>query len=314
VLGAGGITGGAFHAGVLAALADAVGWDARTADVVVGTSAGSLTGTLLRRGIAPADLLAGATDAAMSRDAAAIVAPLEAARDEFPFVPGPRRFAMSAPTALLQAARRPWAVRPGVVAAALLPPGAVSTDALRVGLAPLFGDRWPTDALWICAVRLRDGRRVVFGRPGSAPVLVADAVAASCAIPSFFVPVTIEGERYVDGGAHSPTNADVLRREPLDLVIVSSPMSYAGRRPRVRADFVARQWARTALDREARALRRGGATVIAFQPTSADREVMGFNPMDPERRTTTAAQVFESTRARLRRAEARRRLAALLES
>ena len=51
VLGAGGVAGGAFHAGVLAALEEATGWDPRTAAVVVGTSAGSITGATLRAGL-----------------------------------------------------------------------------------------------------------------------------------------------------------------------------------------------------------------------------------------------------------------------
>ena len=50
VLGAGGVIGHAFHAGVLAALADDTGWDPRRADVIVGTSAGSIAGALLRAG------------------------------------------------------------------------------------------------------------------------------------------------------------------------------------------------------------------------------------------------------------------------
>ena len=53
MLGAGGVTGGAFHAGVLSALAEVVGWDARTADLVVGTSAGSVTAAGLRGGLPP---------------------------------------------------------------------------------------------------------------------------------------------------------------------------------------------------------------------------------------------------------------------
>src|SRR5437764_10757788 len=48
VLGAGGVTGDAFHRGVLRALWEA-GYDARTADVIVGTSAGSMVGAFLRR-------------------------------------------------------------------------------------------------------------------------------------------------------------------------------------------------------------------------------------------------------------------------
>ncbi len=58
VLGAGGLTGQAYHAGVLAGIAEASGWDPATADVVVGTSAGAGMGMYLRLGITPADMLA----------------------------------------------------------------------------------------------------------------------------------------------------------------------------------------------------------------------------------------------------------------
>ena len=63
VLGGGGIAGMAFHAGVLLVLHHDLGWDARGADVVVGTSAGSIVGASLRAGVAPEDLAAWATDA-----------------------------------------------------------------------------------------------------------------------------------------------------------------------------------------------------------------------------------------------------------
>ena len=51
-LGAGGVVGHAYHAGVLAALEEATGWDPRDAEVIVGTSAGSVVGSLLRAGFA----------------------------------------------------------------------------------------------------------------------------------------------------------------------------------------------------------------------------------------------------------------------
>ena len=57
--------------------------------------------------------------------------------------------------------------------------------------------------------------------------LAVAKVLESCAIPAFFAPVTIGGVRYVDGGAHSPTNADLVAGLGLDLVVVSSPMSVA---------------------------------------------------------------------------------------
>src|SRR4051812_36830185 len=53
VLGAGGVQGGAWLTGGLDALASRTGWDPATADVVVGTSAGSMIGSLCVAGTPP---------------------------------------------------------------------------------------------------------------------------------------------------------------------------------------------------------------------------------------------------------------------
>ena len=151
----------------------------------------------------------------------------------------------------------------------------------------------------------------MFGRPGAPAADVADAVAASCAIPAYFVPVTIDGSRYVDGGVHSPSNADVVANEKLDLVIVSSPMSSARGVRRQAIDVPMRQLTRLALAREVAMLRRRGTTVVTFQPNSDDQDVMAGNPLDPAKRAPVCHQVYETTTARLRRADMSRRLAAL---
>ncbi len=86
--------------------------------------------------------------------------------------------------------------------------------------------------------------------------------------------------KYVDGGAHSPTNLDVVGSLGLDLVLVSSPMSAAGRHWRLSADLALRRLCRARLAREAASLRRRGTGVLAFQPTAEDQKVMGLNPMN----------------------------------
>jgi NTE family protein len=166
--------------------------------------------------------------------------------------------------------------------------------------------------LWICAVRQVDGRRVVFGRDDETADL-PDAVAASCAIPGFFEPVVIDGATYIDGGVHSPTNADVLRSaaSELDLVLVSSPMSLAGRRLGLAVDRPVRRWSGALLDAEALRLRRSGLHVVAFQPTPDDAELMGLNAMDPARRAAVARQIRTSTLRRLDRSDTKSRLAGL---
>jgi NTE family protein len=310
VLGAGGVAGGAFHAGVLAALAEHGGWDPRSAAVIVGTSAGSITGTSLRAGLPAPDLLARAQDRPLSAEGARVVGRV----GPIPSPPRlrPSRQPRAAPdlaATLARAARRPWAARPTALAAALLPEGTVRTDMITEGIGALVPGEWPADPLWICAVRQSDGRRVVFGRDQRPRV--ADAVAASCAIPGFFAPVEVDGDAYLDGGVHSPTNADVLRGERLDLVVVSSPMSRRGRRPRLSPDAPMRAWAGALLDAEARRLRRAGSEVIAFQPDDAVLLSMGLNAMDPSRRGAIAEAAYESTGRRLQGSRLAERLAAL---
>jgi hypothetical protein len=56
-----GAAGLAFHAGVLWALHHDLGWDPRTADIIVGTSAGSIVGSLLRSDVPPEDMAAWTT-------------------------------------------------------------------------------------------------------------------------------------------------------------------------------------------------------------------------------------------------------------
>jgi len=315
VLGAGGEVGQAFHAGVLAALADVTGWDARDADVVVGTSAGSIVGALLRAGVSGADLAARSTGQAMSVEGRHVFARSDAANAHLRPIPlrrpGRRGVPrMSAPCALVRAALQPWNARPGSVVAAALPAGRVSTEVISVGLRPLF-DQWPEAPLWINAVELHTGRRVTFGRELAYDVDVASAVAASCAIPTFFAPVVIDDVRFVDGGAHSLTNADLIAGIGLDLVVVSSPMSIAGNALRFAPDQPSRRLARFVLGREVGRIRRSGTPVLTFQPTGDDLAVMGLNAMDPGKRADVARRTRDSARARLERADAQDRTALL---
>jgi NTE family protein len=195
--------------------------------------------------------------------------------------------------------------RPGVMLAGALPAGAVPTELVAAGFRRLFGSEWPDRELWLTAVRLRDGQRVAFGRDGGPIAHVADAVAASCAIPSFFEPVAVNGVAYVDGGAHSPTNADLLADRDLDLVIVSSPMSVAGNRLRPSLDLPARRLCRFYLGQEVGRIRRRGVPVLTFQPTGDDLAVMGMNAMDPARRADVTRKAKRSALKKLERDDTR---------
>ena len=257
VLGAGGLTGDAFHRGLLRALQER-DYDARSADVIVGTSAGSMVGAFLRKPDAVSPRRLNGTTAT---------------------VHGRRLSRVPELSPFLAALRRPWKARMSVLATSLLPTGRHSTEFIAAGARLHHGKEWPQEPLWIVAVRRRDGRRVVFGRGGSPQTDVAHAVAASCAIPGFFHPVEIDGEAYVDGGAHSPTNADLLRGQDLDVVLVSSPMSVDARRTRPILDLPLRLFWHRALRRELRALRPSTGHVVTFEPGGELLQVMGINPL-----------------------------------
>jgi NTE family protein len=303
VLGSGGLAGTAFHAGVITALHEAIGWDARTASVVVGTSAGSTSAALLRAGFPPQDFLPRMTGEPLSRPGQQIMRGMPTSSSMGSSRPaqsaGGSRLRPAAPRMLVQAARRPWTVRPGSVASALLPAGRESTGDLRAGFAGLF-QQWPTDDLWICTVRLSDGRRVVFGRDhvGHRSATVAEAVGASCAIPGYYEPVTIAGERYVDGGMHSLCNADLVADQGLDVVVVSAPMSTSDRL-RLSLDQAWRTAARAQLAVEVRRVARTGTPVLVVHPTPADRDVMSGAALDARRRPAIARAAHASALALL---------------
>jgi NTE family protein len=202
----------------------------------------------------------------------------------------------------LAAVRRPWRARPGVLLASMLPTGRRSTEFLVAGVRAHHGDAWPDRPLYVVAVRRRDGERVVFGRDDAPRTDLPHAVAASCAIPGYFHPVEIGGEMYVDGGVHSPTNADVLDGWELDVLLVSSPMSVDPHGLRPTLDVAMRLGFHRYLRRETAAHRRRGTLVITFEPGGELLQVMGLNALHGARideieavSAQAARRVLEST-------------------
>ena len=300
MLGAGGVVGQAYHAGVLAALETELGWDARTATVIVGSSAGAVTGTSLRMGIAGSDLAAIAARTPLSPKGAQLMEQILPDTSELPPLPAGswlRPWRPPSAALLARIIRRPWKFRPGVAAMTMLPSGLVDLRQRGEPLQRMVGDKWP-EGLWICAVRRTDGHRVVFGRPGSPPASLASAVLASCAIPSYFAPIDIGGVEYFDGGVHSPTNADALRSQLLDAVIVISPMS-STHPPGDAPDGLLRWSAHRRLNRESRILQHRGMSVFRFEPGSGSLDVMGLRPMANDRSDRVMEAAYKETSRRI---------------
>jgi NTE family protein len=251
---------------------DDLGLDARAADVIVGTSAGALVAASLRR-YAPAR----------------------------PPSTAPRmgRPARSRRGLLLDLTRRPRQGLNGLLLRPEFTTGRLDVSFVAERLRRLYGTAWPAPELWIVTVRRRDGRRVVFGTPGAPAADVGSAVAASCAIPAYFTPIQIDGVDYIDGGVHSPTNADLLAGRDLDLVVVSSPMSVDVRSARPRVDLPIRLRFRQFLRGETWTLRRHGLRIVTIEPDTATLQAMGLNLMSARRIDEVEDHAYRHARRRL---------------
>lgn len=292
VLGAGGVMGGAWHTGALEAICRTTGWDPGSAGLVVGTSAGSMIGALCAAGVPPwfmvahsgGEIFDGMLDAqgnpasAADRSAGAVFR-----LGGIPFLlPGSPKLAIDT---LLRPAGRSWQAR----LAGWAPAGVISTEPLKQVVRRAVPEGWAGHpGLWIVACDYRSGARVVFGREGAPEADLADAVAASCAIPGFYQPVRIGSRRYVDGGMHSTSNLDLALGLGLDLVICLNPLSSAGPAP---AAWPHARWlggmrlaAHERLERTAERLRREGTKVVLLEPAAEDLAAMGPNLMSRRRR------------------------------
>jgi len=253
VLGGGGAVGIAWEAAIIGGLLDA-GVDLRRADLIVGTSAGSVVGTHLAHGADPREVLG-------RREAAA-------ARGGRP----------ASDTEALTAVFSIWGTAAEMTAEVCARIGEVALGARTMpeetwlrGFAGNGWPGWPDKPLVITAVDCDSGAFRAFDRDSGVPIELA--AAASCAVPGMFPPVTIAGGRYMDGGVRSGTSGDLAQRIEPDVVLMLSPMGARGL-----TGLIARQ-----LAREKGELEAAGASVKIMQFDDAAREAGAANLMDHAR-------------------------------
>jgi NTE family protein len=299
VFGAGGTVGMAYHAGVTRALERVAGIRAGDADLLVGTSAGSVIAAYLRSGWTGEDFWAFAsgthpTLAELDDDDAG-------RRRREIFTPRWRsplelsRIALGSAYVLGQAVvRRPALPIPGWLRRRF-PGGLFAMTEGERRLPEELAPEWPAKALWLCTVDINTGRRIVLGREGAPEVSVAQAVMASCAIPGFYQPVKVGKYTLVDGGVHSSTNLDLAAKFGCDLIIGVAPMAYEP----VDAPDPLRQLVRLiptrALSRETALARRRGAEVLLIRPTAAELAIHGANLMRPDAGEEIAKAAYEAS-------------------
>jgi NTE family protein len=253
VLGGGGVTGAAWELGLIAGLT-AEGIDLAAADLIVGTSAGAVTGAQLSSGM---DL-----ELLYQRQLEPPVGEI-AARLGFGLISRQIwiMITSSGPTRLRMRMGK-LALRSRTVSAA---------ERRKVIESRLPSHEWPAVPLQLTAVDAETGEFAVFDAASHASLI--DAVGASCAIPGLWPAVTVAGHRYIDGGMRSPANADLAAG--YDSVVIMVPV---GRRSGVLPGA----------DKQAEELRAAGAKVVVVSPDQGARKAIGHDLADLRRRATAA--------------------------
>ena len=206
ILAGGGVAGIAWELGVLRGLQDTdPGLAARVlaADLVVGTSAGSAVAAQITSGV-PLDDLYGRQ---LSETSAEIEVQLDMEQLLARFTA-----AVSATASQDEALRAVGAL--ALDAETVAEPVRMAAVAARLPVPD-----WPDRLMLLPAVDALTGELTAFSKDSG--VTLVDAVAASCAVPGIWPPVTINGRRYIDGGVRSPTNADLAAG--YDRIVIITP-------------------------------------------------------------------------------------------
>jgi len=281
VLGGGGPVFVAWESGILAGLAQA-GLDLSNADYILGTSAGSIVGSLLATGRPPSAL----AEPFLGAPAEQQTSPSQLLGSKPPdlslLVQKMAQAAMGTlPPEQARADIGAWALQAETM----------TEETFIASFGHTIADHpegsWP-DRFACTAVDTADGSFQVWER--NSGVSLARAVASSCSVPGIFPPVTIKGRRYMDGGMRSGTNADMAKGHQLVFVFALSLASSAPVTPMTEAF-------RKRLEGELDVLRSAGSRVELIVPDTASLEVFGPNMMDYRRRPAAARAGFERGRA-----------------
>ncbi|GAA3249621.1 patatin-like phospholipase family protein [Streptomyces labedae] len=135
---------------------------------------------------------------------------------------------------------------------------------------------WPERELRVTAVEARAGEVEAFDARSGVKLL--EAVAASCAVPVVWPPVTVAGRRWMDGGSRSTANLQLAHGSRRVLAIVPIPLA-VGPHP-------------SAADQAAR-LTEDGARVTLLSPDEDARRAMGRTMADTARGPAAARAGYE---------------------
>lgn len=304
VLGSGGATGMAYHAGVLWALEEITGLDMRThPEVIIGTSAGAIIGAFLRDGHTPREL--------------ALADPAELSSPD----PHRRRLLIPGWTDPATLVRR--MIGAGYHLAHFVNPLLRNRAPSEFWMTHFPGGlyeiteadwehqrmpaAWPERALWVVTGDLDRRERVVLRRPLLAHETadLRTAVQASMSLPGVWPPVHVGGRRLYDGGlASSQINLDLALRARAGVAVAVCPMGYDETTPIPRRLNFGRRATNRQLNAEAAAVRAAGADVLTVAPTASEVALVGFNFLDRSKTRAVAGAAFTAAIERFGRPDA----------
>ena len=260
ILGGGGLFGIGWEVGFLWGV-EASGVFLKNADLVVGTSAGSIAGSLL---LQTESLLQTFDDYQKAGSTAREIVV------DFDTTTWQKNLASVVSGALNEQELRQrigqWAMDSKTTS---------ETARLDVIRSRLVSDSWPSPSLAITSVDAFSGDLAVF--TAESKVAIDIAVAASCAVPGVWPPVTIGAHRYIDGGMRSPINSDLAAG--IDKVLVLLPNLAGGR-------------AAQAVEKEIDNLENRASDVLLITSDEQSNSTMGPNPLNPAVRGPAALAGF----------------------
>jgi NTE family protein len=258
VLAGGGLAGIGWETGILRGIADETPETAKALldlDVLVGTSAGSTVAAQLGSGLA--------LDVLFDRQTAASSTELN------PSVGVDEITELFVTAMLIPNATKAEKLQK-IGAVALSTPTVNEAVRRNVIAERLPSHDWPDRVLRISAIDTATGELITFDR--NSGVALVDAVAASCAVPGVWPPVTIGERRYMDGGVGSSVNMALVDDCDVAVVLVpsgrSAPTPFGGG--------------------AAEEIEACGASAFGVFPDDESIAAFGPNPLDPACRKPSA--------------------------
>lgn len=281
---------------MLRALEIETGFRPEDADVIIGSSAGSVVGAYLRSGMTTEDMWL------LARGLHPTHKSFGGSGDDKPalFVPtfsNPvdiiRNLLGSA--YVLARAFSPFPFQPPGFLKTAFPGGMFAMAEGEQRFAEELQKEWPKKDLWLTTVDIVSGRRIVLGRPGSPRVDLPRAVLASAAIPGVYPPVQVGRRSLIDGGTHSTSNMDLGVQYGADRIIAVVPMAFDTVEPPGPLGRLVRQIPARRLSAELALAQRKGVEVLLFRPSAAEVRSHSINMMRSTGLEKVAESAFEET-------------------